>query len=594
MSTPTPPSEPVIPALAPSPQTPNQTSPTQATPEASNESPAPVPPPVPTPTPMPTHVAPPQVPNTPTATASDADLDQQLAEAMGDASMDDIMDTAGDTTPNASSDASSTPDTSGTPGTADTTDNTAASQDANAGQHEQLDYVIKRGRIAAVRGDDVFVELTGIDGKNQGLVPLTQFDRPPRPGSIMDFVVERFDEKEGLIILSREGAISITAWDQLRKGSIIDARCTGTNKGGLELELVGGIRAFMPASQVDIHHIENLEPYVGEKIAAMVQEIDRRGKKVLLSRRRYLEHEREKNAKKLWAELQLEQVRTGTVVRLVEFGAFVDIGGIDGLLHVSDMSHARVGKPSDVVKEGQTVEVKILKLDPEKGRISLGLKQTMPDPWLDLQNRVTVGEQVSGRVVKLTNFGAFIEIETGVEGLLPVSEMSWKRIHQPSQVVSEGDVIKLAVIAIDPQKKRLTFSLKQITDDPWAGAAQTYARNELVEGKVVRITDFGAFIELTEGVEGLVHISELSDRRVNQVGDVLTEGESKQFRVLDIDPDEHRIRLSLKAVDAPLLEGTAEDAAAAAKKRAPRKRPDQLKGGMEGASLGMGLGNLKL
>ena len=242
-----------------------------------------------------------------------------------------------------------------------------------------------RGRISAIRGEDVFIDITGglsTEGaKLQGVLPLAQFERPPRMGSIMDFVVDKVNEKEGLIYLSREGAISLATWDQLTRGSVVEARCTKANKGGLELEMVGSIRAFMPASQIDLYHVDDLEQFVGQKLEAVVQEIDRKAKKVLLSRRTHLENLKVKNRDKVLKEIEVGQEREGTVSSVVDFGAFIDLGGVDGLVHVTDMSHAHVNKPSDVVKAGDKVQVKVLKIDTEKNRIALGMKQIQPDPW---------------------------------------------------------------------------------------------------------------------------------------------------------------------------------------------------------------------
>ncbi|QDU72095.1 S1 RNA-binding domain-containing protein [Mucisphaera calidilacus] len=465
-----------------------------------------------------------------------------------------------------------------------------------AAEPEAVHHEIRRGRIAAVRGEDVFVELTGEMGKMQGIVPLTQFDRAPRIGAIMDFVVDRIDENEGLIYLSREGAISRATWDQLNPGSAVEARVTSTNKGGLELELVGGIRAFMPASQVDIHHVDDLEALVGEKLEAIVQEIDRRSKKVLISRRQYLQQKREAARQKVLAELEVDQIREGTISSITDYGAFVDLGGLDGLLHVSDMTYGRVEKPSEVVKVGDNVKVKVLKIQQgEKGpRISLGLKQIEPDPWENVAETFNVGDEVTGRVTRTANFGAFVEVADGVEGLLPLSEMSWKRVNNADDVVRVGDTIKLSVISLEPQRKRMSLSLKAAGGDPWDGASLKYPQNAVVEGKVLGTTDFGAFIELEEGVEGLVHISELADRRVNQVEDVLNVGESKKFRVLEISDADRKIKLSLKQVDKP-IEKTVEQLQPRNLGKAKRQAPRNLQSGLgKSDAMGMGLGDLKL
>lgn len=449
-----------------------------------------------------------------------AQVEAELAEALGEKTMDQIVDETAPQEP-------------------------APSETADE-EEEPVKLQLKRGRIGSIQGDDVFVELAGEDGKMQGIVPLQQFDRPPRPGSIMDFAVDRVDEAEGVVHLSREGAVGRVTWDHLHTGSTVEARVTGTNKGGLELELVGRIRAFMPASQVDMHHVDDLEQFVGQKLVAQVQELNRRSRKVLLSRRKYLEHDRESKQRKLWDELEVGQVRDGTVSSIAAYGAFVDVGGADGLVHISDMSYGHVKKAEDVVKVGQQVQVKVLKIDAENKRISLGLKQIQPDPWDMVLTSLQAGDRINGRVVRLAKFGAFIEIEPGVEGLLPLGEMSWKRIHNAEQVVKVDETLELVVLKIDPEQHRISLSLKQVGGDPWATAESNLQSEAQVQGKVVNITDFGAFVELETGVEGMVHISELSEQRVENVEDVVKVGESYSFRVLKVDASSQRIGLSLK------------------------------------------------
>lgn len=465
---------------------------------------------------------------------------------------------------------------------------------------QRFEYEVKRGRITLIRESDVFVELGGVDGKNQGVVSLQQFDRPPRIGSIMDFVVERFDETEGLMHLSREGAVSRATWEQLQKGAVIEARVVAHNKGGLELELVGGIRGFMPASQIDLHHVDDLASFVGQKFTASVQEIDRKSKKVVLSRRRFLEQEREVLRKKMWETLEVGQTIEGTVRSVVDFGAFVDLGGVDGLLHISDMSYTHVTKPADVVKAGQKVTVKVLKLDHEAKKVRLGLKQAQPDPWAGIGDRLRAGDAVTGRVVRLADFGAFVEIEPGVEGLLPLMEISWKRIGKPADTLQEGNVLRLKVLSVDSEKRRVSLSLKQAQGDPWVGASHKLPVGGQIEATVVRVVDFGAFVEVEAGLEGLVHISELADRRVNTVDEILKVGEKKSFRVLEVDEDNRRLRLSLKAPkenaapEAGAAQGGKPSAAPTTKPLPPRQKPANLKGGMgKSGALGMGLGDLK-
>jgi len=468
-----------------------------------------------------------------------AQVEAELAQALGDHTMEQIAPPDSAPKSPASSDSPPPPDSS--------PDSSAATKDAQADEDEQpITMSLKRGRIATIHGDDVYVDLQGDDGKMQGLVPLKQFDREPRSGSIMDFAVDLVDEAEGIVHLSREGAVGQMTWDHLHIGSVVEARVTAMNKGGLELELVGRIRAFMPASQIDLHHVDDMEQFVGQKLIAQVQELNRRSRKVLLSRRKFLEHDRATKQRKLWEELGIGQLRDGVVTRLAPYGAFVDLGGADGLLHISDMSYGHLKKPEEAVKVGQPVQVKVLKIDQENNRISLGLKQVLPDPWDMALASIHEGDHITGKVVRLANFGAFIEVEPGVEGLLPLSEMSWKRIHQADQAVKVDDTLQLLVLKVDPEQHRISLSLKQVSGDPWATAEDNLHDHKQVQGKVVNITDFGAFVELESGVEGMVHISELSANHVERVEDVVKVGETYSFRVLKVDPGQHRIGLSLK------------------------------------------------
>ncbi|MEM6551417.1 MAG: S1 RNA-binding domain-containing protein [Planctomycetota bacterium] len=517
-----------------------------------------------------------------TDTTPEPTLDEQVAAEMAElgGSMDAILDSPkleAVAAPPAEGDAEASSEPAAEPATE---------------PEEAKHYEMKRGRISAIRGEDVFVDLTGETNKLQGVVPLVQFERPPRLGSIMDFVVDKVDEGQGLMFLSREGAISRSTWDQLHRGSVVEARVTKTNKGGLELEMIGGIRAFMPASQLDVHHVEDLEQFVGQKIDAKVQEIDHKHKKVLLSRRAHLEEVRRRQKVKLLADLKEGDERQGVVTGIKDFGAFVDLGGLDGLVHITDLSHQHVKKVGDVVKVGDTVTVKVLKIDAAKDRLSLGMKQATPDPWENVNEAAGFanGQEVTGRITRVANFGAFVEVAPGVEALLPISEMSWKRIHKPTEVVEEGQVRTVSVLSIDPEKKRMTVSLKAVQGDPWQAAETKYAKGSEHEGKVTGVTDFGAFVELEQGVEGLVHISELADRRVGKVTDIVNVNDVKTFRVKDIQPGKRKLSLSLRK------ESPAEQQVdTTPRKPRPKIDKSKLRGGMDlGGAGGVGLGGLSL
>lgn len=460
---------------------------------------------------------------------------------------------------------------------------------AEQGEEEApVHHELRRGRITAIRGEDVFIDVTGETGKLQGVVPLQQFDRPPRIGSIMDFVVDHVDEAQGLMFLSREGAISRTTWDTIHKGTVVEARVTGHNKGGLELELIGNIRAFMPASQVDLHHIDDFEPFVGQKVEATVTEVDRKHKKVMLSRRAHIEQTRKAAKEKLLATLETGHVLDGKVSNVVEYGAFIDIGGVDGLCHVSDMSYAHVNKPGDVVKPGDPVQVKVLKIDKEKGRIALGMKQVQPDPWETATAGISAGAEVTGTVIRTASFGAFVAVGEGVEGLLPISEISWKRIGRCEDVISVGQSLRLKVLTFEPKKKKMSLSLKQIGGDPWADAVSKFAEDSWVQGKVTSVQDFGAFVELEEGVEGLAHISELADGRVKQVTDILNVGDEKNFRIKSIDTDKRKLALSLRKDSGAKGGGKGKEEVKLFKTTAKKQSKDKLRGGMDLGGTGLG------
>jgi small subunit ribosomal protein S1 len=440
----------------------------------------------------------------------------------------------------------------------------------------------KRGKIISIdpKKDEVFVDF---GGKSQGIATFSQFEAEPKVGDELDFFVERYDPREGLMILTRKGAAqSHVTWETLEVGQVVEGMVTAVNKGGLELN-VKGMRAFMPAGQIDLYFTKDISTYINQKLTAEVMQFDAHAKNLVLSRRNLLEREKEEAKVKLMEELDEGQVRRGTVRNVMDFGAFIDLGGADGLLHVSEMSHRRGIKPGEFVKVGDIVDVKIIKFDRATGKMSLSLKQMMADPWVGAENKYAVGTRVTGRVSKVESFGAFIEVEEGIEGLLPVSEMSWQRVKHPSDVVKVGDTIRLVVISLDPLNKKLSFSLKQAGPDPWKNVGERYATDMTVTGHVTRIVDFGAFVELEPGLEGLVHISEMADHRVKSAGDVVKPGDEVKVRVLEVDEKSRRVSLSLKRViDAPAPATPGQSASAgpdqSAKKK--KKRPE-LKGGLD-------------
>lgn len=435
----------------------------------------------------------------------------------------------------------------------------------------------RHGKIVSVTPDFVFVDL---GGKSPGACPTQQFEAEPQVGEEMDFYVDRFDQGEGLLILNRKGAAQTNVnWENLAIGTVVEGTVNGMNKGGLELD-VKGMRAFMPSGQVDLFFMKDISVFLGQKLMAEVIQCDASKKNLVLSRKVILEREKEQARQKMLEEVSEGQIRRGTVRNITDFGAFVDLGGLDGLIHISEMTFRRGMKPSDVVKVGDQVDVKIIKFDKEKGKLSLSLNQARGiDPWADAGTKYASGTEITGRVTKVENFGAFVEVEEGFEGLLPVSEMSWRRIRHPNEVVKEGDTIRLLVLSIEPAQRRVTFSLKQASPDPWGAVEDRYPRNAIVTATVARTADFGAFLELEPGLEGLCHISELAPTRIRSVTDVVKPGQQVQARVLEIDKENRRISLSVRRAAEPVrVEPTPVAAPEPAKK--PKKRP-QLKGGLE-------------
>jgi small subunit ribosomal protein S1 len=437
---------------------------------------------------------------------------------------------------------------------------------------------LKVGKVIAIHGDDIFVDM---GGKSQGVLPAIQFDDEPMPavGDRVEVIIEGYKPGEGFLILSRKGAVQAAAWESLEEGQIVEGRVTGHNKGGLELD-INGLRAFMPISQIESFRVEDLHPYDNQKLRCEVTEVNREDRNIVVSRRNLLEQEAAEAREKTFGALAEGQILTGTVKTIMPYGAFVDIGGVDGLLHVSDMSYTRVNDPSEIVQTGMQVEVKVLKIDPVTRKISLGLKQAMPDPWAGVEDRWPVQSVVHGKITKLMDFGAFVELEPGVEGLIPMSEFSYqKRIRHASEVVNVGDHVDVKVMSVDLDRKRISLSIKQVGENPWVGASVRWPAESIVTGKVTRLTDFGAFVELAPGVEGLIHISEVSETHIRSVSEALTVGQEVQAKVLEVDEDARRIGLSIKQIKMS-PDYTGEVSGQPAPEPTPQpKRKKPLKGG---------------
>lgn len=447
-------------------------------------------------------------------------------------------------------------------------DEMAQAADKAPQTRELQEDTLMTGRVANIGSQDVLIDF---DGKSLGSMPLAEAgkDETCQIGDRIEVAVIGQDERLGLMIVSRKKARQLAALRGMQVGTVLQGVVTGMNKGGLEVD-IDGLRGFIPASQVDVHFLKDISSLLGQTVRAEVTKFEPGEQNIVLSRRKVLLHEAEETKARMFAELEVGQLRRGKVKSLAEYGAFVDLGGIDGLLHVTDMSWGRVQKPEDVVGVGDEVEVKIIKIQRDKHKVSLSLKQAKPNPWTTVSERYNVGDKVSGRVVRMQSFGAFVELEPGIEALLPVSELSWtRRVRHPQEVVKEGDVVEVGIISIDAEKQRISLSLKALKGDPWSTVAERYAPGAKVKGKVVRTTEFGAFVELEEGIDGLMHISELSDQRVKAVTDKVKPGDEVEVRVIGVDLEKKKISLSMKP---PPKEPTPEEIAAMEKERAAAEK----------------------
>lgn len=411
---------------------------------------------------------------------------------------------------------------------------------------------VLEGRVLKVTPQEVIVDF---GYKSEGLVPIEQFRGPDgeihvQPGDVIDVMIDHGQEVEGYILLSHERAARIRVWDNLEKAYeqqlIISGHVLGRVKGGLSVDV--GIKSFMPGSQVDPRPVRNLDSFVGQDIPVKIIKLNRRRGNVVVSRRLAVEQEANERKTETLEHLEEGAIVTGAVKNLTEYGAFIDLGGIDGLLHVTDMSYGRVAHPSELLHPGDEVTVKVLKFDRSKERVSLGMKQLAPDPWEGVGQRYPVNSRVVGRVVNVTDYGAFVELEPGVEGLIHVTEMTWsRRMKHPAKVVSPGDQVEAVVLDVHPKDRRISLGLKQLEANPWTTIADRYSVGSVVEGRVRNMTDFGAFVEIEEGIDGLVHVSDLSwTKRVKHPSEVLKKGQIMQAVILAIDAKAHRLSLGIK------------------------------------------------
>jgi small subunit ribosomal protein S1 len=415
---------------------------------------------------------------------------------------------------------------------------------------------VVRGMVVDISEQNVLVD---IGYKSEGVVPREELtdqhgNLTVKRGDEIDVLIKSLENQDGYAVLSRGDAVRIRAWDRIRRAhqnhETIKGRVVDRIKGGLKVDL-DGVTAFLPGSQVEVRPVRNLEVYRGQEIEARVIKLNRKRGNVVLSRKAVLEESNSKKKNETLGNIEEGVVMEGAVKSLTEYGAFIDLGGIDGLLHITDMSWSRIQVPGDMFKVGDSVQVKVLKFDREKERISLGYKQLIPDPWQSVSERFGKGDRVRGKVVSLTDYGAFIELEPGIEGLVHVTEMTWsKRLKHPSKIVSVGQDVEAVVLEVDAQSRRISLGLKQTTEDPWETLPVRYHVGSRVSGKVRSLTEFGAFVEIEDGIDGLVHVSDISwTKRIKHPSDLLKKGQQVDAVITSIDVENRRLSLSMKDLE---------------------------------------------
>jgi len=407
------------------------------------------------------------------------------------------------------------------------------------------------GRVVRVIGSDAVID---VGFKSEGSVPLEEFDGADVVvGQAVDVLLEAVEDETGLVILSKRKADRIKGWEriltQYHEGDVVKGRVSRKIKGGLLVDI--GVPVFLPASQVDIRRPADVSHYIGKEISCKILKIDADRRNIVVSRRRMMEEEREQSKRRLLEEMRVGQMRDGVVKNIADFGAFVDLGGIDGLLHITDMAWGRVGHPSEVVAIDQKVQIKILSIDREKEKVALGLKQKTASPWHNIEVRYAVGSKVKGGVVNITPYGAFVKLEEGIEGLVHVSEMSWtRRINHPSEVVNAGDAIEVVVLAIDKTKQEISLGMKQTEVNPWTLVKEKYPPGTLIEGEVQNLANYGAFIEIEEGIDGLLHVTDMSwTQKIGHPSEMFQKGQKVKCVVLSVDQDKKRVALGFKQLE---------------------------------------------
>lgn len=405
------------------------------------------------------------------------------------------------------------------------------------------------GKIIEIRPKDVVVD---IGYKSEGIIALDEFPDPSAVvlGAEIEVLLERLEDDDGMVILSRSKAELRKNWEKIvsacNEGVTIRGKVTKKVKGGLMVDI--GVEAFLPGSQIDLTPPKDLDPYVGNTYEFRVLKINQERKNIVLSRRELIEAERNEKKQSLMGTLKTGDIRTGTVKNLTDFGAFIDLDGLDGLLHITDMSWGRLNHPSEMLKIGQSIEVQILDIDREKERVSLGLKQRTSNPWEKIQDKFPIGARVKGKVVNLLPYGAFVELEPGIEGLVHVSELSWtKKIARPADVLTQGQELEAVVLSVQKDEQKISLGVRQLEKNPWDQVADVYKVGERVKGTVRNLTTYGAFVELEDGIDGMVHVNDMSwTRKINHPSEILKKGEEIEAVILEIDVAQQRISLGVK------------------------------------------------
>ncbi|MBI4833244.1 MAG: 30S ribosomal protein S1 [Planctomycetes bacterium] len=420
-------------------------------------------------------------------------------------------------------------------------------------------HTIVKGKVILVQDKQAVVD---IGYKSEGLIPLQEFEKPAevKPGDELEVYLETVEDESDLIVLSKSKADYIRGWERImqayKEGDPVKGTVTRKVKGGLIVNIGGP--AFLPASQVDIRRLDDIGKLVGKEIEAKIIKLDSERMSIIISRRKYMEELRSAQREKLLKELKEGDVREGIVKNIADYGVFVDLGGIDGLLHITDMAWRRVSHPSEIVTMDQKIQIKILKIDTTTNRITVGFKQLTPNPWEKVEQKYPANTRVKGKVVNIMPYGAFVELESGVEGLLHISEMSWtKRISHPSDMLAIGDIIEAMVLKISSEKQELLLGMKQLEVNPWTTIEGKYPPGTRIQGRVRNLTTYGAFIEIEEGIDGLLHLSDISwTKKIVKPADVIKKGDKIEAMVLSVDPEKKRVSLGLKQLTANPWETT--------------------------------------